>query len=177
MIYNARLLPKAMSVRRKTRIRDIPASKTVLVSVAWGIVTALLPAFYHEGAIGPGTVGVFLWVCALVFVQTAFFDIMDMQGSRIVGKETIPILLGEKRSMTLLKFLSAAAAIVLAAAAALNLVAPTGLVIALCPAVLLAFLYAHEHGEISPGFRRSFLMQSHFILAGVLALAANYLFT
>ena len=166
-----------MIVRRKTRIRDIPASKTVLVSVAWGIVTALLPAFQHEGGIGADSIGVFLWVCALVFVQTAFFDIMDMQGSRIVGKETIPILLGEKRSMKLLKFLSAAAALVPAAAAAFGLLPVTGLLIALCPAAMLAFLYAHEHGELSPGFRQSFLMQSHFILAGILALAANALLT
>jgi len=177
VVYNARLLPQTMSVRRKTRIRDIPASKTVLVSVAWGIVTALLPAFQHEGGIGADSIGVFFWVCALVFVQTAFFDIMDMQGSRIVGKETIPILLGEKRSMKLLKILSAAAALVLAAAAAFGLVAMTGLVVALCPAAMLAFLYAHEHGELSPGFRQSFLMQSHFILAGILAAAANYVLT
>ena len=44
-----------------------------------------------------------LWTAGLVFVRTAFFDILDMQGDRLVGKESIPILIGEKRSLRLLK--------------------------------------------------------------------------
>jgi len=50
---------------------------------------------------------IFAWSAVLVFVRTAFFDILDMQGDRLVGKETIPILLGEKRSLRLLKGLLA----------------------------------------------------------------------
>ena len=46
---------------------------------------------------------VFICSTGLVFVRTAFFDILDMQGDRIVGKETIPIIIGEKRTMVMLK--------------------------------------------------------------------------
>lgn len=176
VVYNAQLIPQASVFKRKKRIRDIPASKTVLVSLAWGIVTTLLPALYHEGWIRADTAGVFFWVCCLVFVQTAFFDILDMQGSRIVGKETIPILLGEKRTMRLLKLLSAAMALLMWGAAAAGLVAPEGGLIGLCPFIMLVFLYIHEQGEFSPGFRQSFLMQSHFVLAGLLAAAGRLLF-
>lgn len=177
MLYNARLLPPGTISRRITRIRDIPASKTVLVSLAWGIVTVLLPALHHEGAIHINTAAVFIWVCSLVFVQTAFFDILDMQGSRIVGKETIPILLGEKRTMKLLKVIAAAMAAFIWGASALGLVASAGWIVGGCPLMMLVFLYFQEQGEFSPGFRQSFLMESHFILAGLLTFAGTIAFT
>ncbi|MFO7838479.1 MAG: UbiA family prenyltransferase, partial [Desulfosalsimonadaceae bacterium] len=176
IVYNTRLLPRGHR-RHRTRIRDIPASKTVLVSLAWGIVTTLLPALYHQAGLHWNTAAVFFWICGLVFVQTSFFDIMDMQGSRIVGKETIPIVLGEKRTMRLLKILTAAMAVLMWITSASGFITLSGLLVGFCPLLMLVFLYIHEHGEFSPGFRQSFLMQSHFLLAGVLAAAGSIVFT
>jgi len=177
IVYNVSLVPQSMGSRRKSKIRDIPGSKTVLVGLAWGIVTTLLPALHHGVGIRLDTAMVFIWIFCLVFVQTAFFDIMDMQGSRIVGKETIPILLGEKRTMQLLKIISSAMAVFIWLASASGLVTLSGLFIGICPLMMLIFLYIHEHGEFSPGFRQSFLMESHFILAGLLAVMGSLIFT
>jgi len=177
IVYNVSLVPQGVGNQRKSKIRDIPGSKTVLVGLAWGIVTTLLPALHHDGSgIQVATAAVFFWIFCLVFVQTAFFDIMDMQGSRIVGKETIPILLGEKRTMQLLKVLSGAMAVFIWMASAARLVALPGLFIGLSPLMMMIFLYIHEHGEFSPGFRQSFLMESHFILAGLLAVIGALIF-
>lgn len=176
VVYNVSLVPPGIGARRKSKIRDIPGSKTVLVGLAWGIVTTLLPAIHHGGGIQLGTAVVFFWIFCLVFVQTAFFDIMDMQGSRIVGKETIPILLGEKRTMQLLKIISGSMAILIWIASALRVVTLPGLFIGLCPLMMLIFLYIHEYGEVSPGFRQSFLMESHFIFAGLLAVMGSLVF-
>ncbi|MBS3758338.1 MAG: 4-hydroxy-3-methylbut-2-enyl diphosphate reductase [Desulfobacterales bacterium] len=169
VVYNISLVPQGIGSRRKSRIRDIPGSKTILVALAWGIVTTLLPVLSQHGGINAAAWGVFLWTVCLVFVQTAFFDIMDMQGSRIVGKETIPILLGEDRTMRLLKLLAGSMAALVWAASVLGFVALSGLFIGVCPLLMWIFLYIHEHGEFSPGFRQNFLMESHFILVGVLA--------
>ncbi|MFP4531733.1 MAG: 4-hydroxy-3-methylbut-2-enyl diphosphate reductase [Desulfobacterales bacterium] len=177
IVYNVSLVPQGVGARRKSKIRDIPGSKTVLVGLAWGIVTTLLPAFHHGMGVQMATAAVFFWIFCLVFVQTAFFDIMDMQGSRIVGKETIPILLGEKWTMRLLKILSGAMAVFIWAASAAGLVALPGLLIGWSPLMMMIFLYIHEHGEFSPGFRQSFLMESHFILAGLLAVIGALVFT
>jgi 4-hydroxy-3-methylbut-2-enyl diphosphate reductase len=69
----------------------------------------------------------------LVFVRTAFFDILDMQGDRIVGKETIPILLGEKRSMDLLRAILLLALVILLIAVFFGLMPWLGLYLVLCP--------------------------------------------
>ncbi len=152
----------------KPKIRDIPGSKTLLVALAWGIVTTIVPALDGFGQIRLITVLVFCWTVSLVFVRTAFFDILDMQGSRIVGKETIPILLGEKKTMGLLKNLSGLMMIVLCFASAVGAVSNLGYLLSLCPLSMLMFLSAYEKGGIPSGLRQGFLMESHFILAGLL---------
>ena len=103
--YNLRLIPAHFANSKYRRIRDIPGSKTVLIAMAWGIVTSVLPPLSVSENIRLSTVIILLWSLSLVFVRTAFFDVLDMQGDRIVGKETIPILLGEKRTLSLLKMI------------------------------------------------------------------------
>ncbi|MFP4257087.1 MAG: 4-hydroxy-3-methylbut-2-enyl diphosphate reductase [Desulfobacterales bacterium] len=155
-------------------LKRLPGSKTLLVTMAWGIAAALLPALDSQG--GPGAAGIvaFAWICAMVFVRTAFFDIIDMQGSRIVGRETIPILLGEKRTMNLLKAVLAAAFVLLPAGAAAGLVVPAAAALSLVPAAMFAFLYTHGRTSLFLGIMRGFIMESHFILAGILALLLAY---
>ena len=102
--YNLKVLPAAVGRRVGFRsLRDIPGSKTILIALAWGIVIALLPALYEKGRLSWAAGAMYVWTCGLLFVRSAFFDILDMQGDRIVGKETLPILIGEKKSLALLK--------------------------------------------------------------------------
>lgn len=168
IVYIISLVPKSIAGDLKPKIRDIPGSKTVLVAMAWGIVTTIVPAINGFGLLKPVTVMIFFWTVSLVFVRTAFFDILDMQGSRIVGKETMPILLGEKKTMTWLKNLTGLMMILLVAASALGAVSTLGYLLSLCPLSMLMFLAAYEKGGIPSGFRQGFLMESHFILAGLL---------
>jgi len=173
--YNINLVPRQMSGIVYRRIRDIPGSKTLLIAMAWGTVTAVLPALGVSASLNWSTVVVFLWSTGMVFVRTAFFDILDMQGDRIMGKETIPILLGEKRSMRLLKGMLMLLTVVMVLAALRGAVRPLGFLPALCPLVILALLAAYDRGEMLPGMRLEFMMESQFVLVGVLVLAGSLL--
>jgi 4-hydroxy-3-methylbut-2-enyl diphosphate reductase len=112
---------------------------------------------------------VFFWSSCLVFIRTAFFDILDMQGSRIAGRETIPILLGEGKTMKLLKLLCIAAMVLISLSGICRWVSPLGLLLAVCPLSMLFFLFAYEGAGFSPGLKQVLLMESHFILAGLIA--------
>jgi 4-hydroxy-3-methylbut-2-enyl diphosphate reductase len=168
--YNLRLVPEHFSRTRYRRIRDIPGSKTVLIAMAWGVVTALLPPLSATGTLTWNHGLVYLWASGVVFVRTAFFDILDMQGDRIVGKETIAILLGEKRSMNLLKLVILVLMVLLPTAAAFDLVSPLGYLLTACPILMLTILAAYERGQLHPGTRLEFLLESHFLMAGIISL-------
>jgi 4-hydroxy-3-methylbut-2-enyl diphosphate reductase len=168
--YNLRLIPKRFGYDKYSRLRDVPGSKTVLIAMAWGIVTSVLPRLSVSGDIHLNTAIIFLWSLSLVFVRTAFFDILDMQGDRIVGKETIPILLGEKRALRLLKTILAINFGILFVSSAFQLISSLGFALLICPAFVFIMLSAHERGYMLPGIRLEFLVESNFVMAGVMTL-------
>ncbi len=167
--YNLNLVPAATRWRIR-RIRDLPGSKTVLIALAWGVVTGVLPALAVSGRVAGVTWVVFAVATLLVFVRTAFFDILDVQGDRIVGKETLPILLGEEKTLRLLYICLALAAGILAVAALAGMVDLFGLVLVVCPILMGLLISAHGRGKIHSGVGLEFQLESLFIMAGLLAL-------
>ncbi len=167
--YNLNLVPAGWKAFKVRRIKDIPGSKAILIAAAWGIVTSVFPNLSVSGQINSGTLIVFIWAVSLVFARTAFFDIMDVQGDRIVGKNTIPILLGEKKTLSLIKWMLFMIFFLLPIAGVLNLTAMNGFLMSICPLALFLVITAHQKGLIQPGVRLEFLVESQFILSGAAA--------
>ena len=167
--YNIRLIPKTI-IGKYSRIRDISGSKTILIAVAWGVVTSVLPAISAGNSFGLKTMLVFFWATGLAFARTAFFDILDMQGDRIVGKETIPILLGEKQSFRMLKTVLGIWVVLFISSSLTGIIPALGLGLSVCPAAMLVLISMHENGFMLPGIRLEFLVESHFFLAGMVTL-------
>ena len=167
--YNLRVVPAWLSRIKYRRLRDIPGSKTLLIAMAWGIVTAVLPPLSKFGVISWINIMVALWAIGIVFVRTAFFDILDMQGDRLVGKETIPILLGEKRSMQALKIVLIGLTVTLIVSAAFQLISGLGYALIICPIFIMIIILAYERAQMFPGIRLEFLFETQFLLAGIIS--------
>ena len=169
--YNLKLIPAWFPKQPKyKRIKDIPGSKTILIAVAWGVVCAVFPSFERPGGMGLSMLLTFFWATLFVFVRTAFFDVLDMQGDRIVGKETLPILMGEKRTLRVLKLLLLISTGILVLASVFGLFNRLGFALAICPVLMLFNILANEKELMLPGIHLEFLIESQFVLAGVIAL-------
>ncbi|WDP92218.1 MAG: 4-hydroxy-3-methylbut-2-enyl diphosphate reductase [Desulfobacter sp.] len=166
--YDLNIIPRFMGGRRFYRIKDLPGSKTILIAAAWGVVTALLPALVDKSG-WPATLIAFLFATGLVFSRTAFVDILAVQGDRIAGKETLPILLGEAKSLKVIRYtllLTAAMPVM----GAFCLTAGKMLVwLALVPVFMLLLIKAYREDRFLSGGPYEILFESLFILAGVLA--------
>jgi (E)-4-hydroxy-3-methyl-but-2-enyl pyrophosphate reductase len=93
---------RANSVKYR-RLKDIPTSKTLFVPLAWAVITSILPALNAATSVAWWQIGSLACMTfLLVFVRSALLDIRDIQGDRLVGKETIPIVLGTERTLQLL---------------------------------------------------------------------------
>jgi 4-hydroxy-3-methylbut-2-enyl diphosphate reductase len=168
--YNLNILPAFLTRGRYRRIKDIPGSKTFLIAAAWGLVTTVMPALSENGRIGPDTLAAMVWTASLVFGRTAFFDLLDMQGDRLVGRETLPIVLGAKRAMELLKLSLVLLIVLPVLTSALGLSTSLGYFLVIIPAAMLVVITAHERGKLMAGARLEFLIESHFILAGIIGI-------
>jgi 4-hydroxy-3-methylbut-2-enyl diphosphate reductase len=170
--YNLRVIPgELVGKSGMKRLKDIPGSKTMLIALAWGVVTSLFPAFGASADhFYPGTLAAFIWSSGLVFARTALFEVLDMQGDRIVGKETIPILLGAARSMKLLKILLLFLTAMVFLLSVFNVFTSLGYGLVICPLLMLLVIRANEKEYMLPGVKMEFIMESALVLAGAITL-------
>ncbi len=166
--YNIKLIPPSVDWFKYRRIKDIPGSKTVLITLAWAVVTVLLPALVNTD-FGPAVWIVFFWAGLLVLARTAFFELLDIQGDRIVGQETLPILLGEARTLRLLRIVLIVCALLPAIGSAVGLFSPIGYAMATGPIFLAVIIAAFRRNAMLPGIRLEFLADTLFIVIGTVA--------
>ena len=104
IIYSKIKLPKNISgIVKFKSLRDIPASKDIFQSLAWVIIIVGYPAVYN----GLDLLHPKIWVAAffvgcIVFARSIVYDMKEIRLDKLVGKETLPILLGDKNTKILL---------------------------------------------------------------------------
>ncbi|MCL2669316.1 MAG: 4-hydroxy-3-methylbut-2-enyl diphosphate reductase, partial [Syntrophaceae bacterium] len=164
LLYGVTLLPRGF---RFQRLRDIPGSKNITTAVAWAAVTALLPRVEAGFAVTPGLAVAFVVSAGMVFIRSALSDILDIQRDRLIGLETLPVLIGEKRTIRLLQGGSGVLFALLVLAVVFGWSTPAGLT--LLPAVFYLWicfrLYDRRSGfsgEVLEG-----LLESSYLVAGI----------
>jgi (E)-4-hydroxy-3-methyl-but-2-enyl pyrophosphate reductase len=176
IIYSLPIVPLSRRhLWRYSKIKDIPGSKTFAQAFAWAAVMALLPLLGTHRGPWTGEIVSFLFVFSVVYVRSAFFDILQVQGDLIVGSETLPITLGEKRTLWLLKWVILAGSIVLFVAPLFGWVGPFAYLLLLCYVTLTLCILAYERGFLYPGTRSEAFVEANLFLAGFLALFWQWL--
>ena len=87
---------------RKVSLRSIPGSKDVVVSLALATVAVITPMWQAGRAWDLRAFAAVFLVGVLAFVRTVIYEFRDMQNDQIVGKETLPILLGKRATKLVL---------------------------------------------------------------------------
>jgi 4-hydroxy-3-methylbut-2-enyl diphosphate reductase len=114
LLYNATIPSRGEG--RFQSLRDIPGSKNIATAIAWAAVTAVLPSI--EAALAPtaGLIVAFIFTAGIVFIRSALSDILGIQSDRLIGRETLPVLIGERRTLALLEGISAVLFVLLSVA-------------------------------------------------------------
>jgi len=175
-IYSIPILPVKRRERwRYSKIKDIPGSKTLAESLAWGALICFVPLL-EPGSIKWQPIFIsFLFVFSMVYVKGGLFDIFQVQGDLIVGVETLPISFGEKKTLRLLKGIIIGAALVLSGAPLLRIVGFFSYLLLLCCLSLFLSLLTYEKQWLYPGIRFETLVEANFFLAGLLGLIWYFL--
>jgi len=166
--YNLRFIPFIIRKGQFARIKDIPGSKTILITIAWGTVTCLLPAVANQGNLLPVAV-VFLFAAGLVFARTAFFDVLAIQGDRITGKETLPILIGEKQSFIIIQYVLIFDVCIVLMAFFMGLLVKKAFMLAFIPLIMFFLIKFFRNDTRISGAHREFIIDFTFIGAGLLS--------
>ena len=102
-LYNMRIFPKGWRFRR---LRDLPGTKNFFMAAAWALVIAVIPYMKWPLGVSGDMVVAFLFVFSIVFVRSALSDLIEIQSDRLLGRETIPVVIGEEKTRKLLNGIS-----------------------------------------------------------------------
>jgi len=170
LFYNLKIFSSRLTEStRVARLREIPGSKTVFTALAWGVLAALIPVVCSEKQISIATAVAFIFVAGLVFIRTGLFEILAIEGDRVVGKETLAIALGPRPTLNFLSTGATILAIILIAAAWTGLIPPLGYLLSLCCLYALGYLTLYRLDFMESGLFLESLVEGNMILAGLLA--------
>ncbi len=153
------------------RLKDIPTSKTLVVPLAWAAITLLLPAVSMGVPLPWWEIGALSCITFLiVFMRSALLDIRDIQGDRMVGKETIPIVIGTQRTLHLLIAMTAVVGLWFVAAPISGWLASIHASFVIGVAYIGVCEYLITRQRIVRGFLSESLIDGAFLLFGGIAL-------
>jgi 4-hydroxybenzoate polyprenyltransferase len=88
------------------RLKDILGVKNITIALSWAVCMALLPAFcLVENEVIP-IILIFYFFFLKSFINAVLFDIRDIEGDRISGVRTIPVVFGRQKTKNLLLLLN-----------------------------------------------------------------------
>lgn len=170
VVYNLNLVPRRFDKIKIRRMKDIPGSKTILVPLAWGVVLCLLPAMSTPNWFNLSTFTTALLLSSCIFVRSAFFDVVEMQGNKITGRETIPILIGGERTLNVLNYFLALLFVGILGAGLLGWVSPFAYFLLFFPITCFFLFSGYGKGTLHSGLFMECMVDGQLILIGVLAL-------
>jgi (E)-4-hydroxy-3-methyl-but-2-enyl pyrophosphate reductase len=170
-MYTVPLPGPPLSGLKWRSLKDLPGSKTPLVGLGWAVAAAVLPAIGSASALlTPSTVVAFVFACGMVFWRTALSDLLDIQGDRIVGRETIPILIGVKNTRKLLLGLLCFLASMLLISTLIGWVPRVGYALIFNTLVFGASFIVYKRRHLADRLWFEGIMDGNFLLAGIISM-------
>ncbi|MFH1037892.1 MAG: 4-hydroxy-3-methylbut-2-enyl diphosphate reductase [PVC group bacterium] len=172
LAYSFTLLPSTLPGRS---LKHLTGLKEFFSSLGWGVLAVLIPAFSARVPAVPviSVLVVFIFVFSVMFVRSSLFAIRDIQGDRLVGRETIPVVLGVRKTKIMLLGLITLVALLLILGAARGWVDSSGYWYLGVIAYGCFYLVLYHRRIIFRGLAHEMLVDSQLLLAGLIAFLAR----
>ncbi|KQC07787.1 MAG: hypothetical protein APR62_05935 [Smithella sp. SDB] len=163
IIYNIKILPGKWHFRG---LKDLPGSKNIFMSAAWGIVTAILPVLNKDYTYHAGLFVAFDFTFGIVFIRSAMSDILEIQSDKLIGQETIPVFFGRDRTITILKIISLILLVLLVFSYMAGWTSSLSILLIICILYLwICFRFCDKQTALSGAVKEG-LLETGYIMAG-----------
>jgi 4-hydroxybenzoate polyprenyltransferase len=128
------------------RLKDLPYLKSLLAPMVIATVLVLWPVWESGKDLRGNVWLVFFWVFLILTINALVYDYRDIEGDRLTGTRTIPLLLGKSPTRGLLMALSSVLVLISIAFCQLGLAGPLmPVLLTLGPVILLYLLRCRPH--------------------------------
>jgi 4-hydroxy-3-methylbut-2-enyl diphosphate reductase len=151
--YRVSIIPKKFSrIVRYRSLAQIPGSKEMFISIAWAVSTGLIPFLGSPASSLSSLPVVLAFTFSMVFIRTVLLDVRDVQGDRIIGKETIPIAIGKNNTKVILVVMLTSLTILLIISPMNGWTSGFSYYLLPCVAYACGYLYLYHKRLIPSGF-------------------------
>jgi (E)-4-hydroxy-3-methyl-but-2-enyl pyrophosphate reductase len=169
ILYRLRIVPERLhNFTRYKRFKDLPGSKDIFVSLAWAWVIVVIPMLTQHIYFSYKSISILLFVIVTVFIRSVVFDIVSIEGDRIIGRETIPILLGPQRTQMMLLILTVIIGLFMSLSTFFELVPSLGYFLIFSPVFMVICLYVFQKQRFQASKLFEAIIDSNFILTGII---------
>ncbi len=171
VLYHVPIFPPLFRFRS---IRDIPGSKNISMALAWATVAVILPFLEQEGISQAAVAVSFAFVFYIVFCRSVISDIWDIQGDRLKGHETMPVVLGIDSVRRMIVILSIPVLLMLIGAGLGGLISGASFFLAACLFYVWICLRLCDRALNISNFVMAGLLETNYLLAGLVTLMWLY---
>jgi (E)-4-hydroxy-3-methyl-but-2-enyl pyrophosphate reductase len=170
-MYSVRILPAGWHTRFKS-LRDIPGSKDIVIALGWTFVMVTIPRISMGEYPLPVDLVAAGYVFILVLTRTSLLAIQGIQSDRLIGLETIPVLISRKNSLRLLYTANGLLLTFIGVLTAIGALRPSALALIIGPAYLIGCVRMLSRKDMFFTLYHQLVPDAGFFLAGL----AGYLF-
>jgi len=176
IFYSIKLIPKGWKKIKYKRLKDIPASKDIFIALAWSTVTVILPFMADKKGVFLPMIISFLFAFFVVLIRAIIFDLRDIQGDRIVGRETLPIIIGENKAENIILGLGAIVGFTLIISIFFHWVSSLGWLFCISIIYIFFYLYLYKKRMFAQRLSWETIIDGNFVLLGLVAFLWNSLY-
>jgi len=176
-VYHITIVPSFLRrIVRYGKLKDVPTSRDLFVALAWGVVLTFVPlAGAGAARLSLITVPSFILIFVLALLRSLIFDLRDIEGDRIMGRETLVTIIGEawaRRAVLVVILLTGIVCALspLFVESAKSLHVSEGFFLQMIPLLYLyVFMRFNREHRISRSVLFNLFADGHFFLAGLCA--------
>lgn len=165
-LYNAQLLPPRWHFQS---LKEVPGSKNISMALAWATVISILPSVSGGLTLNSRLAVAFAFTCVMVFIRSILSDILDMQNDRLMGRETIPVVVGRDKSLQLFKLLLFLLLVLLVVSFPFGWAPSITWALIICPFYVLICFELYDKRAALSSMEMWGLLETNYILAGAVA--------
>ena len=163
LLYNMKIFPSKWKIQS---LRDLPGSKNILMSIAWGVTAAILPVMDEKYFPDAGLAVAFLFMVGIVFIRSSMADILAIQSDKLLGKETIPVFFGKALTLNILKVISLILFAILLFSSPAGWTSSLSFFLISCLLYLwICFLFCDKEPVLSEAVKEG-LLETSYVMAG-----------
>lgn len=175
-LYTFAIFPAFLvNILKYRRLKDIPGSKDIFSAAGWAMSSVVIPFINSPEKHIIALIPTAIFASTIVLIRSIQSDLREIENDLFVGKETIPIVFGIKKTIRFISYTLMGLVIVLILSGVAKILPLTlSLCLTAVPVLSLLILQLFKKGLLLYSFYYNLLLEGQFILAGLIGLAYYY---